>query len=39
MKASVVIRRSHMYVALFFTPWVAVYALSTLLFNHEIRGE
>ncbi len=38
MRASVVIRRSHMYLALFFTPWVAVYALSTLLFNHGIRG-
>ncbi len=38
MRASVVIRRSHMYLALFFTPWVAVYALSTLFFNHGIRG-
>ncbi|MFB3904149.1 MAG: PepSY-associated TM helix domain-containing protein [Acidobacteriota bacterium] len=38
MRVSVVIRRSHMYLALFFTPWIAVYALSTLFFNHGIRG-
>jgi hypothetical protein len=38
MRVSVVIRRSHMYLALFFTPWVVVYALSTLLFNHAVTG-
>jgi hypothetical protein len=29
-----VIRRIHMYIALFFTPWLAMYALSTIIFNH-----
>lgn len=33
-KVSLVIRRTHMYIALFFTPWLAMYALSTIFFNH-----
>ena len=32
---SVVLRRSHMYVALFLFPWMAMYALSTLAMNHR----
>jgi hypothetical protein len=32
---SKVIRRSHMYLALFLTPWMVMYALSTLLMNHR----
>src|SRR5262245_40410489 len=35
MNLSKFIRRSHMYLALFFMPWVAVYALSTLALNHR----
>lgn len=31
---SLFLRRSHMYVALFLTPWMTMYALSTLAFNH-----
>lgn len=34
---SLFLRRSHMYVALFLTPWMAMYALSTLVFNHFDR--
>ena len=37
MKASLLIRRIHMYLALFFVPWIAMYSLSTLFFNHGIR--
>lgn len=37
MKFSLLLRRTHMYLALFFVPWVAVYSLSTLLFNHGIQ--
>ncbi len=37
MKVSILIRRTHMYTALFFVPWVVVYSLSTLFFNHGIR--
>jgi hypothetical protein len=32
---SKIIRRSHMYLALFLTPWVLMYALSTLAMNHR----
>lgn len=34
------IRRTHMYLALFLTPWVLIYALSSLVFNHlpTVRG-
>ena len=28
------IRRAHMYLALFLTPWVLVFALSSVIFNH-----
>ncbi len=28
------IRRTHMYLALFLTPWMFVYALSSTIFNH-----
>jgi hypothetical protein len=31
---SKVIRRTHMYLALFLTPWIIVYALSGLVLNH-----
>jgi hypothetical protein len=34
---SLLLRRSHMYLALFLTPWMAMYALSTLVFNHFER--
>ncbi len=37
MKASLLIRRIRMYLALFFVPWIAMYSLSTLFFNHGIR--
>ena len=30
-----IIRRSHMYVALFLSPWLLMYALSTLVMNHR----
>lgn len=38
--ASKLIRRTHMYLALFLTPWMLVYALSGLVLNHiqTIRG-
>src|SRR5213593_1723757 len=32
---SKIIRRSHMYLALFLTPWVLMYALSTMAMNHR----
>lgn len=31
---SLFIRRTHMYVGLFVTPWLVMYALSTIAFNH-----
>lgn len=34
---ALLIRRTHMYVALFVTPWLAMYALSTIVFNHEAQ--
>jgi len=30
-------RRAHLYLALFLTPWVLLYALSTLVMNHKAR--
>jgi hypothetical protein len=33
--ASKLIRRTHMYLALFLTPWMVLYALSTLVMNHH----
>ena len=41
---SKVIRRTHMYLALFLTPWMLMYALSTMAMNHrtffqEIHGD
>ena len=37
---SKVIRRTHMYLALFLVPWVLMYALSTMALNHHhfVRG-
>jgi hypothetical protein len=35
MTASVLIRRVHMYVALFLFPWLLMYALSTAMMNHR----
>ena len=32
---SKIVRRTHMYLALFLFPWVAMYALSTLVMNHR----
>jgi hypothetical protein len=32
---SIFLRRTHMYVALFLTPWLTMYAISTLVFNHN----
>ncbi len=29
------LRRTHMYLALFLTPWILVYALSTMAMNHR----
>jgi hypothetical protein len=37
LKISLLIRRTHMYLALFFVPWILVYSLSTLFFNRGIR--
>lgn len=34
LPASKLIRRTHMYLALFLTPWMIVYALSGLVLNH-----
>jgi hypothetical protein len=33
--ASLLIRRTHMYLALFFFPWMLMYALSTAVMNHR----
>src|SRR5437773_12218084 len=30
-----IVRRTHMYLALFLTPWVLMYALSTMAMNHR----
>ena len=35
MSISKVVRRTHMYLALFLFPWVLMYALSTLVMNHR----
>ena len=35
MMISKVVRRTHMYLALFLFPWVLMYALSTLVMNHR----
>jgi hypothetical protein len=35
MMISRVVRRTHMYLALFLFPWVLMYALSTLVMNHR----
>jgi hypothetical protein len=35
MKLSKLIRRTHMYLALFLTPWLLVYALSGFILNHR----
>ena len=32
---SKIVRRTHMYLALFLTPWVLMYALSTMAMNHR----
>ncbi|MBI3695506.1 MAG: hypothetical protein HY238_11800, partial [Acidobacteria bacterium] len=32
---SKIVRRTHMYLALFLTPWVLMYALSTIAMNHR----
>ena len=32
---SLLIRRAHMYVALFLVPWLLMYALSTAAMNHR----
>jgi hypothetical protein len=32
---SKIVRRTHMYLALFLTPWMVMYALSTLVMNHR----
>lgn len=39
-KTSLVIRRCHLYLALFLTPWMIIYALSGLALNHgpTVRG-
>jgi hypothetical protein len=34
MKFSKLVRRSHMYLALFLTPWLVVYAMSGFVLNH-----
>ena len=33
---SKIVRRTHMYLALFLTPWIAGYALSTIAMNHRM---
>jgi len=33
-RLSKIIRRTHMYLALFLTPWILMYSLSSLVFNH-----
>ena len=35
MMISKIVRRTHMYLALFLFPWVLMYALSTLVMNHR----
>jgi hypothetical protein len=35
MKLSKLIRRTHMYLALFLTPWMVIYALSGFILNHR----
>ena len=35
MNLLLVTRRTHMYLALFLTPWILVYALSTFVMNHR----
>lgn len=35
MKISPIIRRTHMYLALFLVPWVLMYAISTIAMNHR----
>ena len=35
---SKLLRRTHMYLALFLTPWMLGYALSTILMNHNVGG-
>ena len=35
MTISTIVRRTHMFLALFFFPWVLMYALSTLVMNHR----
>ena len=35
MMISKVVRRTHMYLALFLFPWILMYALSTLVMNHR----
>ena len=37
MNFSILNRRTHMYTALFFMPWIVMYSLSTLFFNQGIR--
>ncbi len=32
---SKIVRRTHMYLALFLTPWVLIYAVSTIVMNHR----
>src|SRR6476620_4819284 len=34
-RLSILLRRTHMFVALFLTPWLTMYAVSTLVFNHN----
>jgi hypothetical protein len=36
MKLSKLIRRTHMYLALFLTPWLVIYALSGFVLNHRL---
>lgn len=35
---SKLLRRTHLYLALFLTPWVLMYTLSTAVMNHKTRG-
>lgn len=35
MTISTILRRTHMFLALFFFPWILMYALSTLVMNHR----
>src|SRR5947208_15334601 len=36
---SKLVRRTHMYLALFLTPWMGGYALSTIVMNHNLTGQ